>query len=433
MMKSTIDHIENPSKITSADIVVGIPSYNEADSIYFPVEQASKGLNIYFPHKTSVIVNVDNCSQDGTKDVFLSTPTKIPKMYVSTEEGVKGKGRNIRNLLEVSSGLGAKAIILLDADLKSLTPRWIKYFIEPLIDGYDFVVPIYMRHKYDGTITNNIAYPMLRTLFGLRIRQPIAGDFAISGRLANCFLLEPTWNEDINNFGIDIWMTTVAICRNFKVCQAFMGTSKTHRTKDPASDLGPMFSQVVGTIFQMVKKFEYVWKNIDESRPSVIYGFGLGQTGVSQEVKVSTDLLHKSFIAGFEEYGEIWQQVLMPTNMQVLHRLSEVPPKEFHYEDDEWVRVLFDFALAYIYNNDIDDQKLLEALIPLYYSCTLSFVNKVSKMDDAETELYLEDRTRRFEESKYYLMERWNQLTRHNGHRRLYQMLSGKNPESESE
>jgi len=432
-MKSTIAHIENPSKITSADIVVGIPSYNEADSIYFPVEQASKGLNIYFPHKTSVIVNVDNCSQDGTKDVFLSTPTKIPKMYVTTEEGVKGKGRNIRNLLEVSTGLGAKAIILLDADLKSLTPRWIKYFIEPLIDGYDFVVPIYMRHKYDGTITNNIAYPMLRTLFGLRIRQPIAGDFAISGRLANCFLLEPTWNEDINNFGIDIWMTTVAICRNFKVCQAFMGTSKTHRTKDPASDLGPMFSQVVGTIFQMVKKFEYVWKNIDESRPSVIYGFGLGQTGVSQEVTVSTDLLHKSFIAGFEQYGEIWQQVLMPTNMQVLQRLSEVPPDEFHYEDDEWVRVLFDFTLAYIYNNDIDDQKLLEALIPLYYSCTLSFVNKVSKMDDAETELYLEDRTRRFEESKYYLMERWNQLTRHNGHRRLYQMLSGKNPESESE
>ena len=430
-MESMIDHIENPSKIRSADIVVGIPSYNEADSIYFPVEQASKGLNIYFPHKSSVIVNVDNCSQDGTKDVFLSTPTKIPKMYVSTKKGVLGKGRNVRNLLEVASALNAKAIIMLDADLKSLTPRWIKYFIEPLTDGYDFVVPIYMRHKYDGTITNNIAYPMLRTLFGLRIRQPIAGDFAFSGRLANCLLLEPTWNEAIYNFGIDIWMTTVAICRNFKVCQAFMGSSKTHRTKDPASDLGPMFSQVVGTIFEMVKIFEYVWKNIEVSRPSVIYGFGLGQTGVSQEVTVSTDLLHKSFVSGFEDYGDIWQQVLMPSNMLVLHRLSEVQPDEFHYEDDEWVRILFDFTLAYIYNTNIDKEKLMEALIPLYYSCTLSFVNRVSKMDDAETELYLEDRTRRFEESKYYLIERWNQLAKNNGNKKLYQMLDGKtgNPE----
>lgn len=420
-----ISEIVNPSNIRSAEIVVGIPSYNEADSIFYPVEQASKGLNIYFPHKSSVIVNVDNCSEDGTKDAFLNTPTKIPKIYASTAKGVRGKGRNVRNLFEIATGLGAKSIILLDADLKSLTPRWIKYFMEPLKDGYDFVVPIYMRHKYDGTITNNIAYPMLRTLFGLRIRQPIAGDFAISGRLANCLLLEPTWDEDIYNFGIDIWMTSVAICRNFNVCQAFLGSSKTHRPKDPASDLGPMFSQVVGTIFKLMKNFEYVWKDIEESRPSVIYGFGLGQSGVSEEVKVNTELLHKSFLQGLEDYGEIWQQVLLPSNLQVVHRLTEVDPEQFHYEDDEWVKVLFDFALASIFNKELHHDKLLEALIPLYYSCTLSFVNRVSKMDDAETELYLEDRSRRFEESKYYLLERWNQLTRQNGNSKFYEMLSG--------
>ncbi|NIP29834.1 MAG: glycosyl transferase, partial [Candidatus Dadabacteria bacterium] len=63
-----IAEIANPSKVKSADIVVGIPSLNEADSIYFPVEQASKGLSIYFPHESSVIVNVDNASDDGTKD-----------------------------------------------------------------------------------------------------------------------------------------------------------------------------------------------------------------------------------------------------------------------------------------------------------------------------------------------------------------------------
>ncbi len=421
-----IAEIANPSKVKSADIVVGIPSYNEADSIFFPVEQASKGLSIYFPHESSVIVNVDNCSEDGTKDAFFNTPTKVPKLYASTKKGVRGKGRNIRNLFEIATGLGAKSIILLDADLKSLTPRWIKYFMEPLTDGYDFVVPIYMRHKYDGTITNNIAYPMLRTLFGLRIRQPIAGDFAISGRLANCLLSEPTWDEDIYNFGIDIWMTSVAICRNFNVCQAFLGSTKTHRPKDPASDLGPMFSQVVGTIFKLMKNFEYVWKDIQVSRPSVIYGFGLGQSGVSEEVKVNTDLLHKSFMQGFEDYGEIWQQVLMPSNLQVLHRLAESGIEQFHYEDDEWVRILFDYALASVFNDEIKNDKLLEALIPLYYSCTLSFVNKVSKLDDAETELYLEDRSRRYEETKYYLIERWNQLIKQNGNSKFYEMLAGK-------
>ena len=83
-----ISEIVNPKGVTSAEIVIGIPSYNEADSIYVPVEQASNGLVRYYPHKSSVIVNVDNCSPDGTKDVFLSTPTKVPKIYVSTEKGV---------------------------------------------------------------------------------------------------------------------------------------------------------------------------------------------------------------------------------------------------------------------------------------------------------------------------------------------------------
>jgi len=165
---------------------------------------------------------------------------------------------------------------------------------------------------------------------------------------------------------------------------------------------------------------------VEESHPSVIYGFGLGQSGVSEEVKVNTELLHKSFLQGFEDYGNIWQQVLMPSNLQVINRLAESDIEKFHYEDDEWVRVLFDFALASIFNKEIPHEKLLEALIPLYYSCTLSFVNRVSSMDDAETELYLEDRSRRFEETKYYLIERWNQLQKQNGNSKFYEMLSGK-------
>ncbi len=426
MDQMMIADLENPKKVRSADIVVGIPSYNEADSIFYPVEQANKGLVDYFPDSSSVIVNVDNCSPDGTKEVFLNTPTKVPKIYASTAEGVKGKGRNIRNLFQIASGLDAKAVILLDADLKSLTPTWIKYFMEPLKDGYDFVVPIYMRHKYDGTITNNIAYPMLRTLYGLRVRQPIAGDFAISGRLINCYLLEPSWDENVYNFGIDIWMTTVAICRNFRVCQAFLGSSKTHRPKDPAADLGPMFSEVVGTIFNMMRTFEYVWRNVEESRPTVIYGFGLGQTGVSEEVTVNKEALHKSFLNGFEKYSDIWEEILMPTNWQQLHKLREVDPEVFSYEGEEWIRILFDFALASIFNPEVSNEDLLESFIPIYHSCTLAFVNKVSTMSDQETELYLEDRTRLIEESKYYLFERWQQLTMKNGKSRLYRLLQGK-------
>ena len=50
----------NPEGIEKADLVVCIPSYNEADSISFPVQQASDGLVRYFPQMRSVIINTDN-------------------------------------------------------------------------------------------------------------------------------------------------------------------------------------------------------------------------------------------------------------------------------------------------------------------------------------------------------------------------------------
>ena len=82
----------------TVDIIVGIPSYNEADSISYVVRQADEGLTKYFPHKSCKIVNVDNNSPDNTRDVFLKTETITEKVYLSTPPGVQGKGNNFFNL-----------------------------------------------------------------------------------------------------------------------------------------------------------------------------------------------------------------------------------------------------------------------------------------------------------------------------------------------
>ena len=86
-------------KCKEIDIVVGIPSYNEADNIAFVAHQLSLGLNKHFPSLSSAIINVDNNSTDGTKEAFLGADTgKILKKYISTEKGIVGKGNNFRNL-----------------------------------------------------------------------------------------------------------------------------------------------------------------------------------------------------------------------------------------------------------------------------------------------------------------------------------------------
>jgi SAM-dependent methyltransferase len=401
--------VENPQNVTKADIIVGIPSYNEADNIALPTDVASRGLVEYFPNHKSVIINVDNHSEDGTREAFLGTPTPIPKIYISTPKGVKGKGNNFRNLFHAAVELNAKAIIVVDADLKSITPQWIRYLGEPLMGRFDFVAPIYVRHKYDGTITNHIAYPLLRTLFGLRVRQPIGGDFAFSGRLARAFLAEKMWSDKVANFGIDIWMTTIAIARQFNVCQAFLGTPKIHRPKDPAEDLSMMFKQVVSTLFDLIGEFEYLWKYISESRPSSIYGFGLGVDEKPPAVNVNTEKLFQSFKNGFNKYEKIYKSVLPLAEYEHIRKYKNVENKDsFYYPSSLWARILFNFAVAYHHANEKDRDQYLEALIPFYHSRVLSFVNKTRNFDTRESEEYLENIVRVFEKEKYYLIERWD-------------------------
>ena len=115
--------IENPDGVKKADVVVGIPSYNEADAIGFVVDKVDEGLSRYFGRKDTAIVNVDGGSTDNTKEVFLGLKTKNPKMFISTPKELTGKGRVIKNLFEAGVELGATAIVMVDADLKSITPQ----------------------------------------------------------------------------------------------------------------------------------------------------------------------------------------------------------------------------------------------------------------------------------------------------------------------
>lgn len=401
-----IGYEENPDSIHQAEIVVGIPSFNEADSISYPTQQAGEGLARFFGDKQSVIINCDNCSTDDTRNVFLKTPTPVPKMYISTPSGVRGKGENFKNLFFKASELKTKAVIVVDADLKSITPKWIQHLGEPLFRDFDYVIPLYVRHKYDGTITNNIAYPLTRVLYGRRVRQPIGGEFAFSSALYTTFLQDGGWDESISQFGIDIWMTTMAINKGVPICQSFMGRPKIHRAKDPGAQLGPMFRQVTGTVFSLMAVFEDNWKRTKWSKPTAIFGFGLGEVEQPPSVTVNEDNLFRKFMEGFTTYKEIWPTTIGESNYGKLLEVKEMGFRHFDFPTHLWVGILFDFAIAFK-NRPRDREIILDALIPLYLGKTLSFVKKAENMSIQQAEELIENECMIFEEAKPYLLERW--------------------------
>ena len=60
-------------EIQKADILIGIPSYNNARTIGHVVRAVQAGLAKYFQGRKSVLVNSDGGSTDGTTDVVRAT------------------------------------------------------------------------------------------------------------------------------------------------------------------------------------------------------------------------------------------------------------------------------------------------------------------------------------------------------------------------
>ena len=409
--------------IGQADILVGIPSYNNARTIGRVVQAVSAGLAKYFPEARAVLVNSDGGSLDGTPQRVAEVGVDLqsiliahrvnPLHKISTPyHGIPGKGSAFRMIFEIARALEVKACAVVDSDLRSITPEWIELLLRPILkEGYDYVAPFYLRHKYDGTITNSIVYPLTRALYGKRIRQPIGGEFGFTGELASYFLAKDVWGTDVARYGIDIWMTTTAISRGCKICQAYLG-AKLHDPKDPAVDLPAMLAQVVGSTFSLMEEHVGIWQKVSGSEPVPLFGFQF-EVGL-EPVPVSVDRMLKAFELGLGEFIPLWDGVLSGEVLTDLKTMAPVAP-EIKFPDDLWVRVIYDFALA-AHRKAMNREHLLRSFTPLYLGRVASFILETQQCSHEAVEERIDALCRVFEKEKPYLVQQWNHPVNRGGH-----------------
>ncbi|MBI4909933.1 MAG: glycosyl transferase family 2 [Acidobacteria bacterium] len=406
--------------IRRADIVIGIPSYNNERTIGHVVRAAYAGLAKYFPQLTAVVVNSDGGSTDGTQEavlsarveanslMLLSTPLLAAHRLTFPYHGVPGKGSAFRLVFQMAEQLDAKVCAVVDSDLRSITPEWIDLLIRPvLFAGFDFVAPYYQRHKYDGTITNSIVYPLTRMLYGVSVRQPIGGEFGVSARLVKRYLERQDWETDVARFGIDIWMTTLALAEGYRVCQSFLG-AKLHDAKDPGSDLSAMLQQVVGSVFNLMEEYSPVWQKGSGSTPAELFGFRF-DVGLDP-IHVNVHRMEDAFRRGCEELGEVWETVLEKKTLSAVRALAAGLGKNgngLHLSDELWAEVVLEFACAYR-RRSLARGMILRSLTPLYLARVASFVRDTENLVASQVEDKIEQLCLTFETFKPGLIARWN-------------------------
>jgi glucosylglycerate synthase len=403
-------------EIGHADILVGIPSFNNARTIGHVLGAVQAGLTKYFRPWRSIVLNSDGSSRDGTSDVVRSAGLGDAELLLISHplfpihrltvpyDGIPGKGSAFRCIFRAAELLGARACAVVDADLRSITPEWMQLLIQPVLEGrVDYVAPYYLRHKYDGTITNSIVYPLTRALYGQRVRQPIGGDFGLSGRLAARYLTKPVWESDVARYGIDIWMTTTAICEGFTVAQSFLG-AKIHDAKDPGADLSDMLVQVVGTVFTLMETYERVWAARTGSSDVPLFGFKF-DVGL-EPIAVDRERMTNRFRNGVRNLREVWEMAIDASDLAELDKLAAAEPSRFRFENELWVRVIYDMACAF-HHRRLDRDHLVRSSLPLYMGWVASYIGQVSESTAAEVDAAIEHLCLAFESQKEHLLRRW--------------------------
>src|SRR4030043_2214232 len=102
-------------EMEEADILIGIPSYNNARTIGHVVRAVTAGLAKYFPKAKAVLFNSDGGSTDGTqeevkrvqiedfKTILTSHPVHPIQKIVTPYHGIPGKGSAFRTIFEAAS------------------------------------------------------------------------------------------------------------------------------------------------------------------------------------------------------------------------------------------------------------------------------------------------------------------------------------------
>lgn len=380
---ATLERFQNMLKTSDkVDIVVGIPTLNEEETIENVVSKVDIGLNKYLSSYNAVIVNVDSNSKDKTKECFLRTPTRYPKEYINCNQGIIGKGNNLFALIKYALDKNAQFVCTLDGDLYSIENNWVYKLLEPLLSGKaDYVTPLYTRNRYEGNTTNHFCVPLLKYAFQKNIRQPIGGEYAFNNKFMKHISSEykPKYSYQ---YGIDMYLTGHAAGGGFDISEVWLGR-KIH--KPSFGKMLSIFEQEAGASYYILHRYRgaRVMGKVSSSGTRLAIDNKANKPD-AEAIAKRKSIAHKLF-------GEVDEKLLDKYLGNQL--VSEIIKQNYCVNSKLWVRIL----IQLFENTETEMKKLNERIIedvskltlPLYLFRVLTYFDEIETMSTDQIEKLL--------------------------------------------
>jgi glucosylglycerate synthase len=399
-------------EVKQADLLIGVAGPADAEQLRAAATEAVMAEPLFSALRTVVAY-----PGSGTAETILKAEAGDGLLhfqpYVMTA-GDPGRVPSLpapgtyQTLFGIARELGVKACAVIGSDLAALNGPCLESLAAPVIEKRcDLAMPLYAMGKFDGLLNSSILAPLTRALYGKRIRFPLAADFCLSGDLLP--QLETALQRSTAQGQTVFWPATEAIHREASLCQ--IRVAARHLPSADGVDLSTVLTQTVGPLFAEMMANAALWQRTRGSQPVEMAGTATAPP--ADGAPANTAPMVETFQLGFRNLQEVWSLVLPPVTLLELKRLARPGSDRFHMPDELWVRIIYDFSLAYRLRT-IGRAHLLGALTPLYLGWVASYALEVQNAGAAETEQRLERLARAYEDGKPYLLQRWRWPDRFN-------------------
>jgi len=338
--------------VGQADILVGLPTLNNAATVVAVVRAVHACFARDFPRLRTVLINSDGGSTDGTPDLIrnasfteadmVQTSHSLRTLHrvVAPYHGLPGKHTALRTVFAAAELIQAKVVVLIDPGGPATIADRVTELIDPIARAdAEFLTPRYRRHPRDGVLITQFVRPLVRALYGVALDEPLGAEFACSGRFASHCLARDIWSHEAARFAIDLWLRTEALANGYTVGQIWRPAATTTGTR---TTLREAVRQVVLSLVESLRAHESHWLNA--------YGIAELRTWGTELV-----MLPDSTAWDYQALGEqarhdmleiqpLLEEVLEPDLLaRILHDSAGSGAR---LDDELWVRSVYAFAAA---------------------------------------------------------------------------------------
>lgn len=402
--------------VGQVDVLVGVPTFNNAATVGKLVTALHVGLARHFPRERTALVNPDGGSDDGTVDAVRNAPMADEELRASATlrtthrasavyPGLPGRAAGVRAVLAAADLLQARVVLLVDPDVTTLTPEWVGALARPAWkDEAEVVLPVHARHRFEGPLLAQLVRPLLGAAYGRRMGSNLAGAFACSGRFAARVAVNGPWDAEPSRAALDVWLVATALAEELRMAEVHLGPCA-FAPRAGRAGLAELFEQVVGMAFTCLDRDAPAWLSRTEMHDVPV----LGQPVAAPETDAVVDVgpMAERFRTGVRDLAPVLRDIVAAGTLARLQAAASSGEDVPRVPDPLWVTTVYEFAAA-AHRAVMHREHLAQALVPIYLGRTASYFAEIATADEAAQHERLAALEREYALQRQFFVECWN-------------------------